>query len=120
MASENPIYIKFDYQEALQSKRDILTSQMDLLKTARTINSYKTYRSEELGLKSKFLKSLKELKTSLGRLQRILPKPRIPEILKREDYIGKEQKKVSEIKPHDVSLEEQLQEIQRKLNELQR
>ncbi|HUW43929.1 MAG TPA: hypothetical protein VMV95_03150 [Bacillota bacterium] len=119
MIKENPVHIGLKYQEAFQTKRDILSLQVAILKIAKTIRGYGFYRSQELELKSELYKELKELKMSLGRLQKALPKPKIPDILK-EDFGEKTEPKSKKIKPLERNLEEELQEIQNRLNDLQR
>ena len=47
MANENLIHVRFGYKEAFQAKRDILSSEMALLKIAKTIQGYGFYRSQE-------------------------------------------------------------------------
>jgi len=118
MNKENLIHIKLEYKEALQTKRDILSSQITLLRIAKTIRGYCTYRSGELELKLILYKKMKELKMNLRELQRTLPKPKIPDILKKEGWEKTEQPK--KIKSPERNIEEQLQEIQERLNELQR
>ncbi len=121
MASDNLIHVKLDYEEALTSKKDILSSQIALLKIARTIKSYGSIRIRELELKLQLQKSFKELKTSLNKLNKILPNPTIPEIIRREEPQQTTVKKSKHVpvKHPDESLENQLQEIQRRLGELQ-
>ena len=118
MATENSIHVKLGYQEAFQAKRDILSSQMTSLKIAKIIDNYGFYRSQELELKTTLSKEIKKLKMNLGRLQKTLPNPKIPGIPEKEPVTKKEP--VKKIKPTEENLEEQLQEIQRRLNNLQR
>jgi len=119
MIKENLIHIKLEYGEALQTKRDILSSQIGLLRIAKTIRGYGFYRSNELELKLILYKKIKELKMNLGKLQKTLPKLKIPEIIKKEGW-EKTEPKSKKIKPPERNIEEQLQEIQKRLNELQR
>jgi len=56
---------------------------------------------------------------NLGKLQKTLPKPKIPDILKKEGQ-EKTEPKSKKIKSPERNIEEQLQEIQKRLNELQR
>lgn len=119
MIKENLIHIKLEYGEALQTKRDILSSQITLLRIAKTIRGYGFYRSNELELKLILYKEIKELKMNLGKLQKTLPKLKIPDIIKKEGQEKKEHT-VKKTKPPERNIEEQLQEIQRRLNELQR
>ena len=46
------VHIKLDYEEALQTKRDMLSSQADLIKLLAALKRYKKLRQEELRLKS--------------------------------------------------------------------
>jgi len=119
MIKENLIHIKLGYGEALQTKRDLLSSQIILLRIAKTIKGYDFYRSNELELKSILYKEIKELKMNLGKLQKTLPKLKIPDILKKEGQ-EKTEPKSKKIKSPERNIEEQLQEIQKRLNELQR
>ncbi len=121
MAKESVIHIKFDNAEAVTAKRDILTSQMNLLRIAKTIRGYGFYRLKELELKMMLSKKTKEVKTNITKMQKILPTLRIPEILKKEKVGEKEEEYHEEKrkKSYDRSLEDQLQEIQRRLNRLQ-
>ena len=119
MSTENPVYIKLEYQEALQAKRSILNHQISLLKAAQAVNRYKTNRAREIELKSVLLRKIRELRVAFGQLQKELPKPKIPQILK-EDYSEISVKgKGAKPKPKETELEEQLYEIQKRLNELQ-
>lgn len=115
----NPIHIGMMYREALKSKREVLQSQVVLLKTAKIINNFKTYREKEFELKEELAKKIKEAKTGINKLQKILPKPKIPKILEDKGYSKQEtyQKKKTPSKKDD--LEAQLQEIQNRLNQLQ-
>ena len=120
MKNENLIHIKLEYEEALQSKKDILYSQMNLLKISKTLKNYSDLRIEELGIKLKLHRKIKELNTSVKKLQTTLPTLKIPEILKKEEIIKEVSKVEKEEKPYDDDLEYQLQEIQDKLGELER
>ena len=119
MTKENLIHVRLGHTEAFQAKRDILSSEMALLKIAKTIRGYGFYRSQELELKSILYREIKELKMVLGKLQKTLPKPKIPSILK-EEFGKKTEPQSKKIKPAERNLEEQLQEIQKRLNDLQR
>lgn len=116
MPNESLIHIKLEREEALESRRDMLASQITLLKILKKINGYRAYRAREFELKLKFYTKVKELKTSLGNLEKALPKLKIPRILKKQEH---EEKRVQKTEIHDLSIEGQLKEIQRKLDELQ-
>ena len=114
MKNENLIHVKFEYEEALQSKKEVLSSEMTLLKIVKIIKEYRSLRLEELKLKLKLHRRMKETITNMRKLQTILP---TLEILKKDEDI----KKVDKIKKTQYDgLEYQLQEIQDKLKSLSR
>ena len=118
MKNENLIHVKFGYKETLQSKRDTLSLEMNLLRTLKTIKKYHFFRSEELKTKLKLHRKIKEVITNIKKLQTTLPKLKIPEILKK-DYEDNEKLDKVEEEKYDESLESQLQKIQDELNNLQ-
>ncbi len=114
MTDEKLIHVKLEYEEAVQSKKDILSLEMDLLKTIQTIKTYHKFRTEELQLKIKLHQKIKALMTEIRHLQKNLPELKIPQILKEdgiEEIIPKE-------KHHDDNIESQLKKIQAKLDSL--
>jgi len=120
MKNENLIHVKLEYGEALQSKRDVLSSEMSLLRIAKTIKNYHILRTEELKTKSKLHRRLKEIITNVKKMQTTLPKLKIPEILKKDREIEEPKKVQVKKKQYDDSLESQLQEIQDKLKSIGR
>lgn len=119
MTSEELIHIKLEYDEAIQSKKDVLSSEAGLLKVANAIKTYHLFRTEELKIKLRFLRKIRELKTSIGKLQQVLPKLKIPAILKKGEEIEETPKLKREKKHYDDSLETQLREIQDRLKEIE-
>lgn len=120
MPSENLIHIKLEREEALESKRDLLASQIALLKVLKRINTYRVYRTREFELKLTLNKKIRELKVNLGSLQRVLPTLKVPKILNKGVEIGGKKTLKTGLGVQDSSIEAQLQEIQRKLDDLQR
>ena len=116
-ANENLIHIKLERGEALESKRDVLASQIALLKILKKVNAYRVYRARDFELKIELYKKMVGLKTSLRNLEKTLPKLKIPKTLNKEEQ---HEKKILKTEAGDLSIESQLQEIQRKLEELQR
>lgn len=123
---QNVIHIQLTYDEALESKRDILSSQANLLRMLQTIRRYRPLRLEELALKLKLQKKLKEINSEIKTLQLTVPKIKIPEILRKEnkteDQVEIDETEIqiekAKIRRHDTSIEAQLQEIQNKLRSL--
>ena len=122
--SEKLIHIKFNHSEAVQSKRDILSSQANLLRIVKTTKEYQSLRTEELKLKIRLNRKIKELLTSMRKLQTI-PKIKIPEVLQKnyEENIEDEEKITNKIKQtknktYDKDIESQLADIKEKLRNL--
>lgn len=118
----NPIHLKFDYNEALNSKRELLYSQKSLMIMTKTIQEYYRLKNEEVEMKAEFHKKLRETIKCISKLQKTMPSVEIPEILKKDGYENKTQKeiKIIEKRPvYDNSVESQLREIQEKLMSLQ-
>ncbi len=129
MTRENLIHIRLEYDEAIESRKDILNTEADLITIAQGIRKYRGLRLKELQLKIELYRKIKEFKNDLRKLKTLLPKLQIPKILKKheeevhgEDIIEikkpkKEDKETKSKKPVD-ELEAQLMEIQEKLNKL--
>ena len=74
MTSNKLIHIRLENDEALQSLKDVLYTEVDLIKIAQAIKRYKDLREKELILKTGLLKKVRDLKLSLSLLKRNLPK----------------------------------------------
>lgn len=120
MPSENLIHIKLEREEALEAKRDILASQIVLLKILKRINNYRVHRARESELRLTLNKKIKELKAGIGNLQRTLPQLKVPKVLNKGANIEEKRAAKTSVGIQDLSIEGQLQEIQRKLDDLQR
>lgn len=125
-SEEKLIHIKLDYSEAVQSKKDILGTQRDLLEVLKNLKRYHLIRTQELKIKLMLYKKIKELKTSINKLNVSFPKIKIPDIIKHdEDFKNRkeerEMKKIKEISGKDMKqsdLEKELADIQKRLQEL--
>lgn len=122
MKGEKLIHIKFEHDSALEAKRDILASEINLLKISRRLKQYKEYRLEELETKLKLEKKLRALKLDIGRIQNLLPGIKIPRILKPTSK-RQEEHEIEKLKiPNQEDqgeIESELQKIQKKLSSLQ-
>lgn len=117
MSSEDVVHIKLEYGEALSAKRDILFSEMESLKAAKTVGRYRIWRLAELNLKGKIYTKMKETKANIRKLQDLLPEPKVPRILKRVQTAEAHATEKPEY--HSEEIESQLIEIQRRLEQLQ-
>ncbi len=116
MNNENLIHIRLNSDELINSKKEILSTEADLIKIMQTLKKYQILRTNELRLKARLLKKLKETKVEIKKLEEILPMPKIPKILKGIES----EKEMFNISPKRDNLEFQLEEIQRKLRELEK
>lgn len=115
------IHVKLEYNEVLQSKKDILSLQMDLIKAITTIKKYHFLRTMEMQKKEDLYAQIKQLNIKHKKLQTILPKLKLPKILQKHQEIEQVIKKDEIISlPSDQNLERQLQEIQNRLQQLQK
>jgi hypothetical protein len=127
MKGEEFVHIKLEHSEAICTKRDILNTEASLLEIAKALRQYKKLRCQELETKIKILKKLKVLRQRTIQLQQVLPKIKIPAILKK-DYLEAEEKKAEEIEEkiksvpkeerYENRIEEELREIQQRLRAL--
>lgn len=124
--TDNLIHVKLEYEEALQSKKDVLASEMNLLRIAKAIQSHRILRIDELKTKARLHRKIKEMKMNITKLNQILPKLRIPAILEKDfpdehpNYHKSEIHKKYEMKKdfYDSTLESQLKQIQARLKQL--
>ncbi len=103
-------YIKFDYQEALEAKKQLLSSEFNLLQTAKRVRNYKILRKRELITKNKLKTALRNLRAKINALQSTFPQEEMPRPLKKT--VAKAKKK------QEQNIQEQLQDIQEKLARL--
>ena len=110
------IYIKFDYDEALQAKKDLLIVQAEIVKSVKNLRGYKKIRDKELKLKTRLKSQTSKVSDNLRKLHQLLPHPKLHNLHKEqgsEEY-SKEKPRTKE----DINLESQLREIQEKLRML--
>lgn len=119
MDGKNLIHLRIGYKESLESKRDILYLEKNLLNIIKRIKEYGLIREDELKIKIILHKKIKEVNANIRKIQRIFPKIKTPKKLKKEEKSEKESRKKEVEKIDQSNIELQLQEIQRKLNILQ-
>ncbi len=124
----SPIHIRLDYGEAIFLRKEVLTSEMELIFILKAINRYAELRKQELALKTNFYKILKKISLNVKKMEKNLPALEIPRILKnsqkQKEVFEKKLESIQEIKPlskkskTEDALEQQLLEIQRKIQSL--
>ena len=119
--NENLIHVKFEYEEALEARKEILSAQMRLVRLLKVIKKYKFLRLNELELKRRLKVKLSEEVKNIKTLQNELPPLKATEMPKMEKDEESELEKQVEsvkIKRYETDLESQIQEIQDRLNSL--
>lgn len=118
---ENLIHVKLENEEAFESKREILISEGDFLRIMQSIKGYHNLRSKELNTKIILYNRVRSLMSDIRKTQGILPKIEIPKILQKEEDIKTGTIKIKrKKKKYGDEIESQLQEIQDKLDALQK
>jgi len=120
MKDEKLIYVRLEKDEAIQSKRDILESQLKLLQVLQIMKRYYPLRINELKIKSRFYTRIKEVAKDIAKLETTLPQIKMPKIIKEHYTAPLDEVEEIKAKSYDSSLESQLQDIQAKLRELAR
>lgn len=111
------IHIKFDRPEAVQSKKDLLFAQKELLEILKHIKKYHLLRKKEFTLKTKAKKRLQEVNKDVNHMKKTLPKLKIPKILEEEKESKSEEKQPEKIDHSNIDKE--LNDIQSKLATLE-
>ncbi len=116
---EPTIHIKFDYDEAKSSKKEMLYSQISFLKIYKRIIEYKKLREQEFLNKQKINILIKEINQEIIQIDKFFPKIIMPKILKKkEDDEEEDEENDQRIREYDT-VEEQLKDIQKKLRSLE-
>lgn len=107
------LHIKYDFDEALDGKKDILNTEANLIRIIKKIQNYKLLRAQSSKKKIELKTRLNELAVKINVLKKLMPKASIPKIQEIEIKASAE-----EIRKK-ISLEQELSEIQEKLTKLE-
>ena len=118
-----PEYVKLAPSELSYGNANLLKSQMSAIGAIKKYNEYKTSRKEELFLKIELKKKFGELKEFLDQLDKILPESRFSEeeqeAWKQLAKITRKKEMKKEFESENISLDQELEEIRKKLERLQ-
>lgn len=127
MKGENLVHLKFEYAEALNGKKEILNVQKNIVNLTATAKEYNSLRMDELKLKLKLHRKIKELTSKIKNLHENFPHLNVEKIMGKEHErnedirnVKKSKEDSKKTKKLDDGLESQLREIQRKLNAISR
>ena len=107
------LHVRVEYEEAIESRKQFLESQLNILEILKRLKKYKLLRKRELILKTKLKQSFSSLHSEINQLQNHLPKSESEGKLRIKKIKAKQETE------KDKNLESQLQEIREKLARLQ-
>ncbi len=116
MEQKNPVYVKMEYSESIESKKNILSTEVSLLNLIKYLKAYHSVKLEELKIKAGIYKAIKELNLTMRKTKSTFPFLKIPEKNKKENLTLREVRAPKE--KVDNNLESELQEIQERLRNL--
>ncbi len=118
-------YIKFEYEEFVSARKNILSAEIDALNFIKGMNSYKKLRKTELVKKSGLKASIRQAMKKINSLIREMPAVEVAErFIKHEPKAFKEKPTLREIKvikkpeKKKRTIETELEEIRAKLERL--
>ena len=103
-------HVRLDYEEALTAKKELLNSEMNLLKIGKKLKIYRDLRKKELTEKGKFKTSLGILKKRINLILSTFPK----------EKVNIEEEKEIQVKKEEGDFHKELDEIKKKLKMLER
>jgi hypothetical protein len=119
MEQKNPVYVKMEYDESLESKKNLLNTEVSLLNLIKSLKSYHAVRLEEMKIKANIYKAIRELNLTMRKTKSAFPFFKIPETKSRKEIPSQKEIKIIKEKT-DNSLESELREIQERLASLNR
>ena len=120
MVDQKLIHLKFEYEEARESKMQLLKLQERILNVEQIINNYNSIRMQEFDKKLMLSTKIKSVLNDLRKIHRLLPKEGIPEILKEIKEDVQETRIERKGKKYNPDIESQLKDIQDKLKAMKR
>jgi hypothetical protein len=114
MKNENLIYIQFENEKSIKTKKNILQTEITILEIIKKIEKYKYLRKNELKTKIKLLGKIRGINSNIKKIMIALPKIPSSKIkIKNQTKIIKKDIK------YDKEIENELIEIRNKLKILQ-
>ena len=107
-------HVRLEYGEALDAKKQILSSEMSLLQIIKKARNYRLLRKKEVVLRNKFRVDLSSIKAKINLIFSTFPEE---EKHKRKKKEGRKKEK-KEKKEFSGDLQKELEEIHRKLEQL--
>ena len=103
-------HIRLDHENALEAKKQILSTELNIIQTLRKLKAYKVLRKKELLKKSKLKTNLNVLRTKINLMQSFFPAEakelNVPKKLTKKE------------KKERIDINKELEEIRNKLAKL--
>jgi hypothetical protein len=112
MEKGNSVYIKLEYDNTLQSEKDILSSEVFFLNLVTLRKKYNLLKMEEMIIKTKIKRSLNKMNASIKKVENSFPEVNLPRRKRTETIVAVQKEKI------DENLDVQLMDIQEKLRAL--
>lgn len=114
-------YLKIDAPEKIFGTKNLLQSQVYLINILKQFKKYQTLRKQELTLKVALKSKIGEIDESMVFLEKLLPKAKVHEEEKIEipNIFPEHKEKTEKEHAKELSLEQELDTIQRRLTQLQ-
>ena len=106
-------YVRLSSEEAITAKKDILSSQVNILNLIKKISSYKKQRKSELAKKTSLRRAVKHEIAEINKLLR-----EMPDIREEGDKHIKISRESTKEKTKKKTIESELRDIQEKLARL--
>ena len=112
MDIKNVMHVKLEFDEARESKKDILFLEFKTLKMLNAIKKYHELRALELKNKQKINLEIKKASANLTKLKKVIPKIETPKKIEKEiEQVHKIKSQVN----RKSDIEMQIQDIQERL-----
>lgn len=116
-------HLRLEYDEALESKKQLLSAELDLLHVLKRVKNYRTLRKKETAEISKYKGNINTVKSKIKGVLGTFPKEalpkkeKVPKKKKEKEVVEKVGKKPKRDKSKS-GIQLELEEIQRKLDRL--
>jgi hypothetical protein len=106
-------YVKFSAPEKIYGQKNMLRSELESLEVVKRIRNFKKLRKEDLVLRLALKKKIQESLENLKTLDKLLPHSKMAGLRKRKVQEDLEEDE------ENLTLEQEIEVIRRKLNSLQ-
>ena len=104
-------HVKISFTEGIYGQRNLLHSQLELLDSMKRFREYKRLRKDEYAMRILLKMKIEDAMGFLDRVNRELPKT---------TEIADDEPTIKKMKPVELSLQEEIDKVKKKLSRLQR